>query len=205
MDQQQRESENRQAGHRRGLRLEYVTIGWNTVEAAVTLVLGAMAQSWALIAFGLDSLIELFASGVVVWHMRDEVAARHAARTQRALRLVAFSFFTLGVFLGVVSVRNLVIGNRPDETPLGIAYIALTAVVMFFLAKRKGEVAKDIGAGPLSAEAHLSLLDGFLASAVLVALVLNAALGWWWADPLAALAVAGFAFAEGWEHWEGFG
>lgn len=188
--------------YRRGVRLEYATIAWNVSEAVVTLVLGFMAQSWALIAFGLDSLIELFASGVVVWHMRDEEASRHVGRTKRAMRLVSVAFLTLAVFLTVMSLRNLAGGSRPEETPIGIAYIALTAVVMFVLAKLKGDVARDIDAGPMAAEAHLSLLDGFLATTVLLALVLNSALDWWWADSLAALAVAAFAFNEGREHWE---
>jgi divalent metal cation (Fe/Co/Zn/Cd) transporter len=190
------------AAHKKALRLEYVTVAWNSTEAVITLVLGVIAKSWALIAFGLDSLIELFASGVVIWHMRDEDAARHIGRTRRALRLVAVAFFALAVFLTVMSIRNLAVGNRPEESPIGIAYIAVTAIVMFVLARLKGVVAKEIGAGPMAAEAHLSYLDGFLASAVLVALVLNATLDWWWADSIAALVVAAFAFTEGWEHWE---
>lgn len=183
------------------MRLEYATIAWNVAEAVVTLVLGFMARSWALIAFGLDTLIELFASGVVVWHMRDEAASRVVERTARATRLVSTAFFGVAVFLTVMSVRNLAIGNRPDESPFGIAYIALTAVVMFVLAKLKSDVAGDIEASPLAAEARLSLLDGFLAAAVLLALVLNTAFEWWWADSLAALVVAAFAFNEGREHW----
>lgn len=190
------------AGHRKALRLTYATIAWNSVEAVVTLVLGFMAQSLALIAFGLDSIIELFASGVVVWHMRDEKAARHVGRTRTALRLVSVAFLGLALFLTVVSIRNLAIGSRPEDSPIGIAYLALTAVVMFVLAKLKGAVARQIDAGPLAAEAHLSLLDGFLAIAVLLALALNMAFNWWWADSVAALVVVGFALTEAWEHWE---
>jgi divalent metal cation (Fe/Co/Zn/Cd) transporter len=172
------------------------------VEAVITLTLGVMAKSLALIAFGLDSIIELFASGVVVWHMRDPAQANHEARTRRALRLVSVAFYGLALFLAVVSIERLVSGARPEESAWGIAYLALTAFVMFLLARLKGAVARQLDAGPLAAEAHVSLLDGFLASAVLLALVLNSAFGWWWADAAAALVVAGFAFAEGREHWE---
>lgn len=188
--------------HRKALRLECATIAWNSTEAVITLVLGFMARSWALIAFGLDSLIELFASGVVVWHMQDEESSRHAGRTRRALRMVSVAFFGLAGFLAAVSIANLIGGSRPEETIAGIVYIALTAVVMFILAWLKGRVARDLEVGPMAAEAHLSLLDGFLASTVLVALVLNATVEWWWADSAAALVVAAFAFVEGREHWE---
>ena len=188
--------------HRRALRLEYVTIVWNSTEAVITIVLGLIARSWALIAFGLDSLIELFASGVVVWQLRDRGPRLDAERARRALRMVAIAFLGLAVFLVAVSARNLAAGIRPESSPIGIAYIALTAVVMFVLARLKGAVARDLEAGAMAAEAHLSMLDGFLAAAVLVALVLNAALDWWWADQLAALVVAVFAFREGREHWE---
>ncbi len=190
-----------EAWHRKALRLEYATIAWNSAEAVITLVLGFMARSLALIAFGLDSIVELFASVVVVWHMRDSARANHADRTRLALRLVSVAFFGLAVFLAIASIWSLVTAARPDESPVGIVYLALTAVVMFTLARLKGTVARQLDARPLAAEAHVSMLDGFLASAVLLALVSNATLDWWWADSGAALIVAGFAFAEGWEHW----
>ena len=183
--------------YRKALRLEYATIGWNSTEAVITLVLGFMARSLALIAFGLDSIIELFASAVVVWHMRSPARADHADRTRLALRLVSGAFFGLSLFLAIAAIQSLITAARPEESPVGIVYLALTAVVMFTLARLKATVARQLDAGPLAAEAHVSMLDAFLASAVLLALVANAAVGWWWADSGAALVVAGFALAGG--------
>ena len=119
-----------EAWHRKALRLEYATIAWNSAEAVITLVLGFMARSLALIAFGLDSIVELFASVVVVWHMRDSARANHADRTRLALRLVSVAFFGLAVFLAIASIWSLVTAARPDESPVGIVYLALTAVVI---------------------------------------------------------------------------
>ena len=187
---------------RRGMWLLWATIAWNVTEGAITIALGLAAGSIALTAFGLDSMIEVFASLVVIWHVRDLDDLDNHHRNRRALRLVAGAFFALGAFLVVTSVERLISGDRPDESPIGIAYLAIAALVMFGLAWAKRRVATQLDNDPLAAEARLSFLDGLLASGILLALVLTAALDWWWADPVAGLLVALIAFHEGKEHWE---
>jgi divalent metal cation (Fe/Co/Zn/Cd) transporter len=186
---------------RRGLRLEWATNGWNAMEVVVTISLGWQARSLALIAFGLDSLIEIFASTVVIWNLRDDRHDPGDRRIHRALRLIAGAFWLLAAFLTVMSVRGLVVGDRPDESPVGVAYLAVTALVMFGLGRLKRSTAAALGSEPLHAEAAMTFLDGCLSIGILTALVLNALLGWWWTDATAALVVAGFAVNEGVEHW----
>jgi len=186
---------------RRGLRLEYATIAWNVIESGITIGLGIYADSIALVAFGLDSIIEVFASGVVVWH---EIRIEDPGdRTTRALRLIGAAFFTLAAFLTIVAVARLVGGVVPDESPLGIAYLGLTVIVMLTLARLKQTTGDALESRPLQAEARVTYLDAALAAGILVALVLFALVGWWWADPIAALAVAAIAAHEGREAWEG--
>lgn len=184
---------------RRALRLEYGTIAWNVTEAAITIGLGVAAGSLALIGFGTDSLIEIFASLVVVWHLRGEA---HPDRERRALRLVAVAFVALAVVLGVAGIRDLVIGRRPDASVLGIVYLAVTVAVMFGLAIAKRRTAAAMGSSTMRSEADMSFLDGFLAAGTMLGLLLNATLGWWWADPAAALIVAVAAANEAREAWE---
>ncbi len=183
-----------------GLRLEWGTIAWNLGEAVVTVALGIAAGSIALVAFGLDSLIEVFASGVVVWHVRD-LDDLDPTRNRTALRLISLAFTALGLALLGGAVVRIASTARPDESPWGIAYMALAAVVMLGLALAKRRVAAKLDNAPLHAEAGITLLDSVLASGILLALILNTAFGWWWADPLAAMAVALVALNEGREHW----
>lgn len=159
--------------------------------------LGLAAGSLALIAFGLDSLVEVFASLVVIWHLdggeRD--------RSGRALRLVAVAFAVLAVYLVIAAVRTLILGEPPDSSPLGIAYLAVTAAVMFGLAWVKKRVGNALDSEPFRAEATMTFLDGCLATGILAALALNLVLGWWWADPVAALLIGGVAAREAVESW----
>lgn len=172
-----------------------MTIAWNAVEVFVTIGLGIAARSLALVAFGLDSIIEIWASMVVLWHVsRPEQTTQ---RTARALRLVAGAFFSLGVFLLVVAIVRVSSGAHADSSPIGIAYLAVTVVVMLTLARLKAATGRTLGDHPLSSEARMTLLDGFLALAILAALVVNAWLGWWWADPIAAGVVGVLALIEG--------
>lgn len=183
---------------RRGIRLEWATTAWNAMEVFVTISLGLAAHSLALVAFGLDSMIEVFASTVVIWHLREgRDPAPH--RTRLALRLIAGAFLVLAAYLAVASVRSLVVGASPEESPLGIAYLAVTACVMFSLALLKRRTARELGSGPLDAEASMTFLDGCLCLGILSALAVNAAFGWAWADGVAALGIAGFAVREGLE------
>ena len=189
------------AAHRRGLRLEWLTIWWNVGEVGVTVVLGVLARSLALIAFGVDALIEVFASLVVVWHLKTGGSSPTRARTQRALRLVAASFAMLAVALVVAAVGVLAAEHQPEESWPGVIYLAVTAVVMFTLAIRKRSTARILGSAPLASEATITFLDGLLASGILAALALNIALGWWCADPVATLLVAAVAVHQAWETW----
>ncbi|HEX6130327.1 MAG TPA: cation transporter [Actinomycetota bacterium] len=181
---------------RTALRLEYATIAWNLGEALFTIALGIAAASLALIGFGADSLIEVFASAVVVWHVRPRHAEDDPRRTALALRLVAVAFVALAVVLASFAVRDLVTGRRADASPVGIAYLVAAAIVMFGLAIRKRRVAVALASAPLRSEATLTFLDGVLCVLTLTGLALNAALGWWWADPAAALFVAVAAVGE---------
>ncbi len=181
---------------RRALRLEYATIAWNLGEAVFTITLGLMAGSLALIGFGTDSVIEVFASSVVVWHVRPGHPVDRPERTRLALRLVAIAFLALGAILAGAATRDLVLQRRAGESPLGIAYLAVTAVVMFGLAIAKRRTATALDSAPLRSEAALTFLDGALSTLTLTGLALNAMLGWWWADPTAALIVAVAAVSE---------
>ncbi len=186
---------------RRALRLEFATIAWNVGEAVLTISLGAIAASLALIGFGTVSIVEVFASGVVVWHLLPGHEVDHPERTRLALRLTAAAFLILGVALSIGAVHDLTSGRRAGESPWGIAYLAVTALVMFGLAYVKRRTADGLDSAPLHAEATMTFLDGILSTATLVGLALNAYLGWWWADPAAALVVAVAALNEARENW----
>lgn len=190
------DSEERIRLQRRAIRLEYATIAWNLGEAVFTIGLGVAVGSLALIGFGTDSIIEVFASSVVVWHVRPGHAVDHADRTRLALRLVAYAYMGLAAVLATASIRDLVIGRRAGESVIGIAYLAVTAVVMFSLAFVKRRTAISLGSAPLRSEAMMTFLDGILSSLTLTGLGLNVLFGWTWADPAAALLVAAAAAIE---------
>jgi divalent metal cation (Fe/Co/Zn/Cd) transporter len=182
----------------RGRRLQYATIAWNLMEVVVTIGLGVAAASLALIAFGLDSLVEVFASLVVIWY----ISIHHAeARARHSLRLVAVAFAVLAVYLGAASTYTLARGDAADSSPLGIVYLAATACVMFGLAKTKRSLARAAHSEPLASEAQMTFLDGCLASGILAALGLNALWSVWWADPAAACLVAVFCLREAVDNW----
>lgn len=187
---------------RLGLRLEYGTIAWNVVEAGLTIGLGIAAGSLALIGFGSDSIIEVFASSVVVWHLRPGHEADRPERTARALRLVGWAFAALATVLSIAAVRDLVTARRPDESLWGAVYLVSAAAVMLALGLVKHRVAIRLDSAPLRSEATLTMLDAALASGTAVGLGLNIALGWWWADPLTALVVAVICVSEARENLE---
>lgn len=187
---------------RRALALEYATVAWNVGEAVLTIGLGAVAGSLALLAFGATSIVEVFASSVVIWHLRPGKQPDLARRTFRALRLVAIAFLVLGLALGATAIRDLTSGRVADESWWGVAYLAVTAVVMFGLSIAKRRLAERQGSEPLKAEATMTFLDGVLSLGTLTGLALNAAFGLWWADPLAALMVSVFALNEAQENWQ---
>jgi divalent metal cation (Fe/Co/Zn/Cd) transporter len=185
--------------NRRGLYLEYLTIAWCVVEAGVSIWSGVAARSIALVGFGLDSAIEVFAALVVVWQLHGV----SEERKRRALRLIAVTFFVLAAYVLAESVRDLVMRVEAQESVAGIVVTAAALVVMPLLAWAKRRVGKKLDNPVLMAEATESALCALLSGATLVGLLLNAALGWWWADPVAALVVAVLAVKEGREAWEG--
>ena len=177
---------------RRGFALEYATLGWNAVGLAVLAVTAISARSVALAGFGLDSLIEIGASIVVIW----ELAGADEHRRRRALRLIGVAFALLAVYLTVQSTLVLGTGFRPGHSPIGIVRTAITAMVMFGLAAGKARAGAALHNPVLAAEGRVTLVDGILATAVLAGLILNAALGWWWADPAAAYLLVFYAARE---------
>ena len=177
---------------RRGFVLEYATLIWNVVGIVILAVTAWTARSVALAGFGLDSLIEIGASIVVVW----ELSGIGMLRQRRALRLIGAAFAALAVYLVVQSTIVLVVGFRPHHSPAGIAWTSITAAVMFALAAGKARTGRALNNPVLRTEGRVTLIDGVLAVAVLVGLVLNAAFGWWWADPLAGYVLVFYALRE---------
>jgi divalent metal cation (Fe/Co/Zn/Cd) transporter len=183
---------------RMALRVEYFTVAWMIVEAGVAIASGVIARSIALVAFGLDSVIELFAAAVVIWQLRG-IAEEQEARETLALRLIAATFFALAAYVTAEAVYDLVVKAKPETSVAGIVLAAAAVIVMPVLFVIKKRLARRLDNAALGAEASESLFCGLLAAIVLLALGLNAALGWWWADPVAALVVAVFAVREGFE------
>jgi divalent metal cation (Fe/Co/Zn/Cd) transporter len=186
---------------KRSLRLEWATNAWNSMEFVVTVTLGIQANSLALIAFGLDSLIEIFASTVVIRNLNDRRSDPGDRRTHRALRLIAMAFWALAAFLITASVRALLREEHPSSSTIGVAYLAIAALAMFGLALLKRTTALELESETVLAEARMTFLDGCLSTSVLAALLLNTAFGWWWADAVAALVIALAAVSEGVGHW----
>jgi divalent metal cation (Fe/Co/Zn/Cd) transporter len=176
----------------RGRRLEAVTLSWNVVGVVVLAVAAARARSVALAGFGIDSLIEIGASTVVLW----ELAHVAPERQQRALRLIGVAFVVLATYLVAQSTVVLVLAYHPRHSPVGIVWTSLTAGVMFALAAGKARTGSALVNPVLIAEGRVTAIDAILASAVLAGLSLNAAFGWWWADPAAAYVLVFYAARE---------
>jgi divalent metal cation (Fe/Co/Zn/Cd) transporter len=183
---------NRQRLLARGRGLERLTLGWNLVGIVVLAIAAVQAHSVALLGFGLDSLIEIGASMVVLWELADVAETRQ----RRALRFIGTAFVALAAYLAVQSTVIIAIGYHPGHSGLGIAWTAVTALVMFTLAAGKARTGKALGNPVLQSEGRVTMIDGILATAVLVGLVLNALLGWWWADPAAAYVLVYYAARE---------
>jgi divalent metal cation (Fe/Co/Zn/Cd) transporter len=179
---------------RRGFALEYTTLAWNVVGVAVLAVAALSARSVALAGFGLDSLIEIGASIVVLWELSG--TGGDDERQRRALRLIGVAFLGLALYLSVQSTVVLAVGFRPHHSPAGIAWTAVTAAVMFGLAAGKARTGAALRNPVLRTEGRVTLVDGLLAVAVLAGLVLNAVAGWWWADPVAGYVLVGYALRE---------
>ena len=179
----------------RGRRLEYLTISWNLIEAAVALVFGAIAGSISLVGFGIDSVIECSSAAVLLWRLRD--GTNGEKRERMALRLVGVCFLLLAVYVAAGATRSLVSQKRPEASPVGVALAAVSLVVMPLLARAKRRVAARLNSSALHADSRQTDLCALLSAILLGGLLLNALLGWWWADPVAALLMAPIIVREG--------
>jgi divalent metal cation (Fe/Co/Zn/Cd) transporter len=177
---------------RRGRALEIVTLGWNVLGIVVLAIAAIQARSVALAGFGLDSLIEIGASAVVLWELADI----EEGRQRRAIRLIGGAFLALAAYLVVQSIVVLATGVHAHHSRLGIVWTSLTAAVMFGLAAGKARTGTALDNPVLRSEGRVTAVDGILAVAVLVGLLLNSALGWWWADPAAGLVLVYYAATE---------
>jgi divalent metal cation (Fe/Co/Zn/Cd) transporter len=177
---------------RRGRQLEVMTLAWNVAGVVILTYAAITSRSVALAGFGLDSVIEIGASVVVLWELADAVETRQ----HRAMRMIGAAFVALAAYLVVQSTTVLVIGFRPHHSPTGIAWTGLTALVMFGLAAGKAKIGADLNNPVLKAEGRVTMVDGILASAVLAGLILNTFVGWWWADPAAGYVILYYAIRE---------
>lgn len=183
--------------------LTALTIAWNCLEAVVATVSGLIAGSVALIGFGLDSVVEVSSALVIAWRLTWAGAGESAERAERrAVRLIALTFFGIAGYVTYQAVATLLgVGERPEHSPVGLAIVALSVVVMPTLARAKRHVAAGLGSVALAADAAETQLCTYLSGVVLVGLAANAVAGWWWMDPIAGLAVAWLAIREGREAW----
>jgi len=195
---------DRQSVVSRGLRLEYLTVGWNALEAAVAIFAGWMAGSIALIGFGIDSVIESSSGAVMLWRLHadvDESRREHIERT--ALRLVGVSFFALAAYVAVEAASSLLRREAPHESVPGIAIATASLIVMPLLARAKRRVAAALDSRAMHADSRQTSICAYLSAILLGGLALNAVAGWWWADPLAALIMVPIIAKEGFEAMRG--
>jgi len=196
---------NSEALYKKGLYLEYFTLAYNVLEAAVAIAFGSMAGSIALIGFGLDSLVESLSSLILIWRLRQHNRISRAAERQletRAIRLVAITFFILGLYVLVQSILKITL-HQPSETSLpGIIIAAVSLIVMPLLWWQKYRTGKRIGSRALIADAKETLACAFLSLALLLGLGMNYLFGFWQADPIVGIIVAIFLFREGREVWQ---
>jgi divalent metal cation (Fe/Co/Zn/Cd) transporter len=192
----------------RGLRLEYLTVGWNVIEGLIAVGAGLAAGSIALIGFGVDSFVESISGSVLIWRLRAEAVGgadeeRIEQVEQRASRLVAVSFVILAGYVAFEAIRSLIAQDRPDASPVGIALTAISLAVMLWLARAKRDTGEALGSRALIADSHQTFACWYLSATTLAGLALNAAFGLWWADPVAALVIAAFLVREAREAWRG--
>jgi divalent metal cation (Fe/Co/Zn/Cd) transporter len=187
---------------RRGLRLEYLTVGWNVAEGLIAIGAGAAAGSIALIGFGVDSFVETISGLVLIWRLSTEAHGRLDEQAverveRRAERLVGVAFLLLSAYVAFQALRSLVGQEAPDASPVGIAITGLSIGVMVWLARAKRAVGEAVGSRALIADARQTTACWYLSVVTLTGLALNAAFGWWWADPVAALGIAVLLAREG--------
>lgn len=189
---------NRAAAVRRGRHLEYFTIVYNSLEGLIALVAGVVAGSIALVGFGFDSLIEVTSGAVLLWRLRADVDESRREQVEAvSLRVVGACFVVLATYVTYDSITSLVRGDAPDESLVGIVLAAVSLVIMPLLVRAKRKVARTINSGALMADSKQTELCTYLSAILLGGLLLNALLGWWWADPVAALIMVPIIVKEG--------
>ncbi|MFJ6987195.1 MULTISPECIES: cation transporter [unclassified Streptomyces] len=181
------------------------TIAYNVVEAVVAIIAGTAASSTALLGFGLDSVIEVSSAAAVAWQFSARDHAVRDARERTALRVIAVSFLALAAYVTVDALRALTGAGEADRSVTGIALAALSLAVMPFLSAAQRRAGRELGSASAVADSRQTLLCTYLSAVLLLGLLLNATLGWSWADPVAALAIAGIALKEGRDAWQGKG
>ena len=185
-----------EALRRRAVRLEYFTVGWNVLEAVVALAAGVASSSIALVGFGLDSIIETSSGVALLWRFKQQtLSERHAE--SRAVKVVGMTFLALAAYIGIEAGRDLWLRRVPEFSLVGLILAILSLVVMPVLGVAKRHLARRLHSRALAADGLETLLCAYLSATLLVGLGLNGALGWWWADPVAALAITGFMIREG--------
>jgi divalent metal cation (Fe/Co/Zn/Cd) transporter len=190
----------RAALSRRSLWLAYATAAYNLLEGVVAIAAGTAASSSALIGFGLDSFVEVSSAAVIIWQFRSRVPE---SKERVALKLIAVSFFALAAWVTIDAVRSLSGGAEVDASPAGIGLAVASLIVMPLLVRAKRRTGRELGSATVLADSTQTMLCTYLSAVLLVGLVLNAAFGWSWADPVAALVIAGVAGKEGIEAWRG--
>jgi len=182
--------------------LAWLGIAWHGIEATIAVLAGIAAGSIALIGFGADSLVESFAGFVVIWRFAETRASSTEAES-RAQRLIGAAFWLIAVYVAIEAIRSLIGGDHPESSYVGIALAAVTLATMPMLAAAKARVGERLGSSATKSEGRQNLLCAYLSAGLLVGLGANALLGWWWADPVTALAIAAVAVNEGREAWRG--
>jgi len=178
-----------------GRRLEYLTLGWNVVEAGIAIIAGYLAGSIALLGFGVDSVIESLSGAVLLWHLQSSTFDERRERI--ALKLVGVSFVLLASYVAFESARSLYYRELPDQSTVGIVLASVSLIVMPLLAAAKRRVAVKLSSAALQADSRQTDLCAYLSAILLLGLALNAAFGWWWADPVAALIMVPIIAHEG--------
>lgn len=200
-------NENRSGLLKRALRLEYLTVGWNVVEAVIAIGAGLAANSVALLGFGIDSVVESASGAVLIWRLRAENDGLDAAAIERldrrAHKLVAGSLFALAAYVLVDALRALWVQDRPEASVVGIVLTSLSMLVMAWLARAKRRTAALLQSRALEADSFQTSACWWLSVIALAGIGLNAVLGWWWADPVAALGMVAFIVREAREGWRG--
>lgn len=188
----------------RGILLEYLTIAWNIIEGVVAVASGAVSGSIALVGFGVDSFIETSSGGILLWRLRAERLGRDAEKAERkALKLVGVSFLLLAAYVAFEAAKSLLKREPPERSMVGIAIAVLSLVVMPWLAHAKRKTAGHLRSAALRADSRQTSLCAYLSAILLGGLLINALLGWWWADPVAALGMVPIIANEGREALKG--